>query len=528
MSGLALAWAASGDGGWVDALTLVDRLAWAASDREVAAYLRGLRSGPVAESVDPGAPLGTALYAAEVDLIEASSPAGEREFGLSVREAVVWRNPAEVAVRTVALRVFGAGQDLHPNGALVRGVWVDNRPARWSLDATVLSVELPRPVGPGELARLLVHVDERVPGFSPGEPVHEGSLPLEGLGAYGHADGSVNLGWFLPVVTAVDRRGGFDVRPLYPNTEHVMSEPATFHVVFDVPSRFVVASTGIDRVTRTDGGQSTVVAVAGGARDFAAMLVPNAAVTEAEVEGVRLRVVHPASDPRAGADLLARATGALGSYVRWFGPPAAREIDVVEAPLRGLMAVDFPGMVAIDLRHQGAPYHPTAAQEWNLAHELAHQWWGVDVGSDPVASPWLDEALASYCAALYWSEKYGEDAVQARYELEVRDRLATLSRHGVEDLPADRPGYTYDLDQLAAIVQGRGSLFFDQVRGAVGDEPFFAALRGYHATYRGRFAVASDLVRALAEASDDPAVQEQVRAQYERWIREAHSYEDLL
>jgi hypothetical protein len=307
-----------------------------------------------------------------------------------------------------------------------------------------------------------------------------------------------------------------------------MFDPASFHVVLNVPESFAVATTGIEVNRRAEGGAATVVAVAARARDFAAMLVPQASVVEGDAEGVHVRVFHPDTDPREGADLLAQTLDAIRTFSAPFGPLDGRELDVVEAPLRGLLAVDFPGLVAIDLGHQGVPYHRSAPQEWALAHEIAHQWWSVEVGSDPVQSPWLDESLASYAAALYWSEKYGEDAVAARYELEVRDRLEDLRDHGVPDLPADLPASKYDLDQFAAIVQGRGSLFFDQVRKVEGDPAFFAALRAYHDGFRGRFATADDLLGTLSASTDDPDVRAEIGALYTRWIREAHSYEDLL
>ena len=86
-----------------------------------------------------------------------------------------------------------------------------------------------------------------------------------------------------------------------------MFDPALFHVVLNAPAGLTVATTGVEVHRTEEGDQSTTVAVAGPARDFAIALVPNASVTEAEVNGTTIRVVHPAGDPLLGAGLLVGA-----------------------------------------------------------------------------------------------------------------------------------------------------------------------------------------------------------------------------
>lgn len=514
------------------ALSLVDWLTWAATDREVDQYLADARApdGLYARSLRP-ADRGLAdtiempaLYAVEAEIGGLVHEGRERML-LQIREAVVYTNPSREPLLGVALRVFGNGQDARQRGAVVQGVWVDNRPARFGLDGTVLSVELPEPLAPGDRARILLHLVEDVPEFDPTEPLEGSALAPESTGAYGRAHGTVNLGYWLPLVTPVDRRGRFDIRPIRENTEHAMFEPSLFHVVLNVPSHLSVATTGVEVHRTEEGGEATVVAVASLAREFAVELLPDAAITTAEVDGTRIRVFHPAEEPAMGRDLLRYAEGALRVYSERFGPIAAAELDIVEAPIRVLVGVEYPGLVTVDVSHQGMPYHRSLVHEWAVAHEVAHQWWSVEVGNDPALAPWIDEALASHSAGVYWSETYGAEAVADRLDYDVLDRLRSLRDAGVADTPADLPAWKYDLDQYAAVVYGRAAIFFDRVRADVGDERFFGALRTYHTLNRGRWVDAEHVVAALETAADDPHT---VIALYQRWITEAHGYEDLL
>jgi aminopeptidase N len=106
-----------------------------------------------------------------------------------------------------------------------------------------------------------------------------------------------------------------------------------------------------------------------------------------------------------------------------------------------------------------------------VTHEVAHQWWYAQVGSDPLAAPWLDEGLAEYAAYDYYRGVYGQGAAEAL----LRSRW---------QMPVD------------------AALFFDAVRQQLGDEAYQAALREYVDTHRWRVAQPDDLLSALQRTPD--------------------------
>jgi hypothetical protein len=72
-------------------------------------------------------------------------------------------------------------------------------------------------------------------------------------------------------------------------------------------------------------------------------------------------------------------------------------------------------------------------------------------------------------------------------------------------------------------VYGKGPYFYDAVRRAIGDGPFFTALGEYVQTYRFRMAPPRGLVQLLARGRHRARVQALAR----RWLEEAHGDADL-
>jgi len=57
--------------------------------------------------------------------------------------------------------------------------------------------------------------------------------------------------------------------------------------------------------------------------------------------------------------------------------------------------------------------HPD--DSWLLAHELAHQWWGISVTCADWSDFWLNEGIATYMAEAFLEKRYGKE----RYNKEI-------------------------------------------------------------------------------------------------------------
>jgi aminopeptidase N len=164
------------------------------------------------------------------------------------------------------------------------------------------------------------------------------------------------------------------------------------------------------------------------------------------------------------------------------------ELDLVDAP-GAFGGIEYPGLILIGVV-DGSRFFETAT-----VHEVGHQWFYSLVGSDQLLEPWLDEGAASYTEVLYTEAIKGEDAAR-RYLDGFRGALSFVDN---PDLPIGLPVAEYAAARAyGPIVYAKGALFFDALRGELGDETFFAFLQSYYADYRYGFATAADF-QAAAE-----------------------------
>ena len=164
--------------------------------------------------------------------------------------------------------------------------------------------------------------------------------------------------------------------------------------------------------------------------------------------------------------------------------------------------------------------------ETTIAHEVAHQWWAIGVGSDSQNHPFVDESLTNWSAMLYYEDRYGKAKAQQMSDLNLNTSFSMGAMLGGGDKPANLPtaSYTNNL-QYGAVIYGKGALYYAKLRELVGDEAFFGALREYYAQFGDKLAGPQDL-KAIVIAKA-PAKRAQIEALYSRWIDEAHGQEDI-
>ena len=164
--------------------------------------------------------------------------------------------------------------------------------------------------------------------------------------------------------------------------------------------------------------------------------------------------------------------------------------------------------------------------EMTIAHEVAHQWWAIGVGSDSQNAPWVDESLTNYSAILYYEDRYGATKAQQMRDAHLKSAYSTARMLGVPDAPVRGATSSFGGNfQYSAIVYGKGALFYSSLRNLVGDEIFFASLRQYYAKFNGKLAGESSLKNiVLANA---PAKKTAIAALYKRWLEEANGDADL-
>ncbi len=123
------------------------------------------------------------------------------------------------------------------------------------------------------------------------------------------------------------------------------------------------------------------------------------------------------------------------------------------------------------MEHQTCVFYlPTFYDDWVIAHENGHQWFGDMLSASTFNHIWLKEGFASYSEAIFFESYYGSASAYLSWML-TQKYLGPGTVY-VENLQTDDifdPNLTYD----------KGSWVVHQLRGVLGDTTFFRVMREY-------------------------------------------------
>jgi aminopeptidase N len=223
--------------------------------------------------------------------------------------------------------------------------------------------------------------------------------------------------------------------------------------------------------------------------------VPISLHVSSEIMDSRPEMVDQAADI---LDFYARAYGpfpyeklgiVLRSWPVFGGHSPASFIVLNEVPWLGDSGFAVPVDTPVDL---------SAWEEYFLAHEIAHQWWGQGVSFDTYKDQWLSEGLAQYAAASYLRHKYGEGAYAAILKKFSRWTAKKSFRGPV--VMGSRLSY-FDFAAYQSIVYDKAALTLFMLQDLLGREAFEAGLRSYFETHKFRAARTGEFIAVMETAS---------------------------
>jgi hypothetical protein len=238
-----------------------------------------------------------------------------------------------------------------------------------------------------------------------------------------------------------------------------------------------------------------------------------------------------ALDPTALLSTVAdRAAHAVGYFATLFGPFPYSRLAVSQVP--GSFGQGWPELVYLptlqflppgERKEMGLSSKSAVFQDQlQLAHEVAHQWWGNQIGWKTYHDQWLSEGFATYAAALCLATerdgdwKLHELLQEYKRDLRSKDKEGHTIESGGPIWLGQRLSTSLNPAGYDAIIYKKACWVLHMLRclmrqpeaatrrGSAADEKFFEMLRAFVAAYSGRAPSTEDFIR-YAEKYMTPA-----------------------
>lgn len=247
--------------------------------------------------------------------------------------------------------------------------------------------------------------------------------------------------------------------------------------------------------------------------NFYSFLSARLAVKKQDYQGVSLEVYYHPTHHWNVDRMMQSMQDSLDYFNQAFSPYQHQQMRIIEFPGYRDFAQSFANTVPYsegigfinDLRNEDSidmPYYVTA-------HEMAHQWWGHQVGTANVqGSAVIPETLAQYSALRVMETKYGQAKLRQflKYELDRYLRGRTEERVAEEPLlRAEGQGYIH---------YRKGSIVMMAIKDRIGVERLDANLQAFLQEFQYKqnpYPTTLDLLRHLTTgvSSEDKAFIEQ-------------------
>ncbi|MFW6104340.1 MAG: M1 family aminopeptidase [Candidatus Bipolaricaulota bacterium] len=310
----------------------------------------------------------------------------------------------------------------------------------FSLENTIVRVKLANELGPGEKATLNLQFTTKFPRKKAGdEELYKGVYTWR-------------FGWY-PMLAPAEWWKGYRER-VYGQTK---MENANFQVKLNVPEDF----TGVGNVTSQSGqtGESkrkTLKMDLSSARSFPLVISSNYRKTVEEFKRYTVEVLHLPGYQEEARLLSSYANEILNFYSERFGEYEREKLTFAQSPKSGYFGMAADGLIVLGgsfftEKELALSTITNRLSEYLIAHEIAHQWFGIGVGADLNSQNWISEAFAEFLSLRYFHSKYPEYKPNLfRFERKGFIRNAIESQLGYINLKE----HTFELPYIVNFQQG--------------------------------------------------------------------------
>ncbi|NNF33801.1 MAG: peptidase M1 [Saprospiraceae bacterium] len=198
----------------------------------------------------------------------------------------------------------------------------------------------------------------------------------------------------------------------------------------------------------------------------------------------------------------------LEYYSNHFSPYQYKQLRIMEFPRNRQFAQSFPGAIpfseAIGFIMDIDDDQDVDMVYYITAHEVAHQWWGMQLEAANVSGRnMILETLSQYSAMMVLKEKYGEEKVKQFLQLQLEDYQEGIRRQKKEELPLSL------VENEDHIYYAKGAINMYALTECIGEDKVNLALQNFLQDWHSfdnpdkadRYATTRDLLQYFKEVT---------------------------
>lgn len=355
-----------------------------------------------------------------------------------------------------------------------------------TISDTLMRVPLPKPLRPGERLVLEVHWTSKLPRV----------FARTGYG--GRNDTFLMVGQWYPKMAVYDR-GRWDTEPWHTNAEF-FHDFGSYDVSISAPAEYRIAATGRpigDLIV--NGAMLTQRYRASDVNDFAFAASPDFQTETVDVDGTEVVLFYLPEHESVVSDYLTSASESLRYFNDWFGKYPHPRLTIVDVPndASGAGGMEYPTLVTVGTfgLAKNSGFVPMVT-----AHEIAHQWWPMQVASHEGREPWLDEGLAEYASMRFLAETGRHvDLYGQSLDAELFERR----QYNGARLPANLPAWEYSSQDYGVAVYFKTAVGLWTLESLVGRERLHEAMATYVERQRFKHPTSAEFRNTLEQHLGD-------------------------
>ncbi len=360
-------------------------------------------------------------------------------------------------------------------------------------DKTVLEVQLPRPVAPGQDVQFKIKFRAKLP---------------EVVARTGYKRSFLLAGQWFPKV-GVWWHGAWNCHQFHAMTEF-FADFGTYDVRITAPKNYVIGATGVQTSDSDNGdGTKTVAFHAEDVHDFAWTADPNFKVIESEFNGsvgpVRIRLLSYTSHKGSWQRYLDVMQGTMQRFDQWYGPYPYAQITVVDPPHGADEAGGMEYPTFITAGTNWFAFKGDHETEGVTEHEFGHQYWYGMVATNEFENGWLDEGINSYTEVKVLDNMYGHNASGLNLLGAQLGDASLLRSYYLPVADTDslvRPSYTdLSASSYGGVTYGKTACALLTLEALVGERTLRNALHTYFMRYRFIHPTQEDFMRTVNEVA---------------------------